>query len=295
MFNPVVGTVTSHFRTPARPRHDGIDIGCVKGAEVRAAFGGVVTRVVDGRVHDRSYKQIKNVGKPMLATDRTGNGVRVANPDNEEQLYGHVKPVVKVGQKVAKGQLLGYVDLSGNTTGYHLHFETWNSKKRPYNPMAAFNNHKVTPGKAMKVPTSTVSAATTSTPKKKKTTSKAKLPSNTTIQKRLKLMGLYHGVVDGKNGNMQKAAVRAYQRANNLVVDGVWGSKTESRYQSICKWQRSLNGMRRGTVAVDGHAPSGGATRKLAAYIKKRNGISPANGNFTTDLKNLLIKVGVFK
>lgn len=288
MFNPVEGYVSSHFRTSSRPNHDGTDIACKANAPVYAAFAGTVSVVVNGRVHDRTYNQVRNAGKPMLATGRTGNGVRVQNPDNEEQLYGHIRPVVSRGQKVAKGQLLGYVDLSGNTSGYHLHFETWNARKAPYNPMLAFNNHKIKPGVAMKPAAVVKPSATTST-------SKSKLPSNLTIQKRLTKMGLYKGSHDGVNGNMQKAAVKAYQRANNLVADGVWGSKTESRYQSICKWQRSLNGMRRGTVAVDGHAPSGGATRKLAAYIKKRNGISPANGNFTTDLKNLLIKVGVFK
>lgn len=295
MFSPVHGTVSSHYKTPSRPFHEGIDIACPENTPVYAAFAGTVVRVVSNRVHDRSSNQIRNSGKPELAPYRTPNGVIIQNPDKEKQLYGHVKPVVKVGQKVAKGQLLGYVDLSGNTTGYHLHFETWNTRGVTYDPMSAFRNHKVTPGSKMAPPT-IKPAATTTTPKKSTTTtSKAKLPSNKTIQTRLRKMGLYKGAIDGVNGNMQKAAVRAYQRANNLVVDGVWGSKTESRFQSISKWQRSLNGMRRGTVVVDGHAPTGGASRKLAAYIKKRNGISPANGNFTTDLKNLLIKVGVFK
>jgi murein DD-endopeptidase MepM/ murein hydrolase activator NlpD len=42
--------------------------------------------------------------------------------------YAHIdnqshKPVVRAGQYVAKGQLIAYEGLTGNTTGPHLHFE----------------------------------------------------------------------------------------------------------------------------------------------------------------------------
>jgi len=45
-----------------------------------------------------------------------GNGVR--------SLYGHLKRVdVKVGQRVAKGQVIGLVGSTGRSTGPHLHYE----------------------------------------------------------------------------------------------------------------------------------------------------------------------------
>lgn len=293
MFSPVHGTVSSHYKTPSRPFHEGIDIACPENTPVYAAFAGTVVRVVSNRVHDRSSSQTRNSGKPELAPYRTPNGVIIQNPDKEKQLYGHVKPVVKVGQKVAKGQLLGYVDLSGNTTGYHLHFETWNTRGVTYDPMLAFRNHKVTPGSKMTPPTIKPAASTTTT--KKTTTSKDKLPSNKTIQTRLNKMGLYRGIIDGVNGNMQKSAVTAYQRGNGLVPDGVWGRKTENKYKGNVRIQQALNRMRRGTIAVDGHMPKGGKTRQHIVYLKQRNGIKPANEAFNTAFKNFLIKVGAWK
>ena len=39
-------------------------------------------------------------------------------------LYAHMtKYIVSVGQKVKKGQTIGYVGTSGASTGYHLHYE----------------------------------------------------------------------------------------------------------------------------------------------------------------------------
>ena len=41
-----------------------------------------------------------------------------------ETLYAHLDPLaVSQGQRVEQGQVIGYVGLTGHTTGYHLHFE----------------------------------------------------------------------------------------------------------------------------------------------------------------------------
>lgn len=46
------------------------------------------------------------------------------------------------------------------------------------------------------------------------------------IQTALKNAGYYQGTVDGKMGRKTRRAVRAFQRANNLPVDGRVGKKT---------------------------------------------------------------------
>jgi outer membrane murein-binding lipoprotein Lpp len=46
------------------------------------------------------------------------------------------------------------------------------------------------------------------------------------IQTALKNAGYFEGTVDGKMGRMTRKAVRAFQKANNLPVDGKVGKKT---------------------------------------------------------------------
>jgi murein DD-endopeptidase MepM/ murein hydrolase activator NlpD len=53
-----------------------------------------------------------------------GNAVFVRHNDTYTTVYGHFSRVaVKKGQKVAQGQVVGYVGATGDATGPHLHFE----------------------------------------------------------------------------------------------------------------------------------------------------------------------------
>jgi murein DD-endopeptidase MepM/ murein hydrolase activator NlpD len=73
-----------------------------------------------------------NQGSPILAAD---DGVIVAHRNNFFSLYGHLLGfVVKAGDSVHQGQLIGYEGSTGNSTGPHVHFE-YRYGGQPTNPM----------------------------------------------------------------------------------------------------------------------------------------------------------------
>lgn len=64
-----------------------------------------------------------------------GNGVVLGHGAQLETLYAHLSRVlVKQGQRVARGDLLGSMGRTGNATGVHLHYEV-HLRGRPVNPM----------------------------------------------------------------------------------------------------------------------------------------------------------------
>lgn len=64
-----------------------------------------------------------------------GNVVYLNNGNNVETRYGHMNKIVaKEGQRVKKGQLIGYVGATGCATGPHLHYE-YRINNVPVDPM----------------------------------------------------------------------------------------------------------------------------------------------------------------
>ena len=49
------------------------------------------------------------------------------------------------------------------------------------------------------------------------------------IQCRLNMLGYECGAVDGKNGPITRAAVKAFQKDKSLQVDGIAGSNTQDK------------------------------------------------------------------
>jgi murein DD-endopeptidase MepM/ murein hydrolase activator NlpD len=55
-----------------------------------------------------------------------GNAVVISHPNGLFTLYGHLsRAIVKEGQKVKKGQLIGFEGSTGFSTGRHLHFSVY--------------------------------------------------------------------------------------------------------------------------------------------------------------------------
>lgn len=108
---PVPGyyTITSFFGWRdlygSPDNHTGTDIGVPQGVEIHAAQAGVVTL----SRYNSSY----------------GNYCIINHGNGYATLYAHQSrlPLVKVGDTVSKGQVIGYVGNTGNSYGAHLHFE----------------------------------------------------------------------------------------------------------------------------------------------------------------------------
>ena len=109
---PVNGPVTSGFGPRAGGFHNGIDIAAPMYTPVVAAAAG----------------QVVVAGRPYLASGDTAVVVIIAHGSNFSTLYGHLDdlkpPPLSHGQQVSAGQVIGYVGMTGRTTGPHLHFMT---------------------------------------------------------------------------------------------------------------------------------------------------------------------------
>lgn len=112
---PVDGTITSRFGSRRGRPHDGVDIGAVVGAEVRAAGTGTV--LFAGR----------KGGYGKLILIRHDNGLVTVYAHNS-------RLTVRQGQRVEKSQKIAEVGQTGRTTGPHLHFEVRRGVK-PRNPL----------------------------------------------------------------------------------------------------------------------------------------------------------------
>ncbi len=84
--------------------HKGVDYAAAKNTPIYAVKGGTVTRAC----YRSDY----------------GNCIIINHGDGVETLYAHcTKLFVSVGEEVKQGQTIGTVGTTGQSTGYHLHFE----------------------------------------------------------------------------------------------------------------------------------------------------------------------------
>lgn len=79
---------------------------------------------------------------------------------------------------------------------------------------------------------------------------------NKRIQKALKKMGIYKGRIDGNDGGLQGAAVKAFQKGHGLVQDSDWGTKTQAVYDLNKRVQRALRKKGYNKQTVDGYIGS---------------------------------------
>ncbi len=118
---PCKGYISSYYGfrrdpfTGKRAFHAGIDIVGRYGEPIRATADGVVYRV--------GYQR------------GLGRYVKIKHKHGYLTVYGHLrKYIVKRGERVHKGDIIGYLGNTGRSTGPHLHYEIryWG---RPLNPL----------------------------------------------------------------------------------------------------------------------------------------------------------------
>ncbi len=104
--------------------HTGLDFAAPEGAEIRSIGPGVVTEAAS----DGAF----------------GNKTVVRLDDGTVLWYCHQSELaVEVGQRLAAGDLLGYVGSTGNVTGPHLHLEVHPAGGDPVDPEAWLPEHGI--------------------------------------------------------------------------------------------------------------------------------------------------------
>ena len=113
---PVSAPITSSYGMRLHPvtgvykLHDGTDFGAGCGSPIRAAYAG--------RVAERYYNA--GYGNRLMIDHGTVDGRYVTTGYNHAIRY-----TVSVGQRVSRGQVVGYVGTTGYSTGCHLHLMVW--------------------------------------------------------------------------------------------------------------------------------------------------------------------------
>lgn len=97
-------TISSPFGNRGSEFHRGLDMAAAQGEPIHASKAGTV---IKAEFHSS-----------------WGNYVVIAHADGMTTLYAHqAEYVVKAGEPVEQGQVIGYVGSTGNSTGAHLHVE----------------------------------------------------------------------------------------------------------------------------------------------------------------------------
>jgi murein DD-endopeptidase MepM/ murein hydrolase activator NlpD len=102
--NPVPGALL----TQGLHGENAVDLAIARGTPVHAAAAGTVIIAVGGGGWHGGY----------------GNYVVIAHANGTQTLYSHEsRVIVQPGQSVVQGEIIGYVGMTGDATGPHVHFE----------------------------------------------------------------------------------------------------------------------------------------------------------------------------
>lgn len=128
---PAPHKITAGWTYSDGSKHDAMDLGCSEGTPVYAMESGIVDTV-----------QYWNGSKTGMQS--YGNMIRITHSNymnkSLQTRYAHLQKIlVKYGQQVKEGDVIGYVGNTGNSFGAHLHCEViWIGIRR--NPLSWLDN-----------------------------------------------------------------------------------------------------------------------------------------------------------
>ncbi len=109
LINPIPGS----SRSQGIHGYNGVDLAAPVGTPIRAAAGGTVILARTGGAWNGGY----------------GNYVVIKHANGTQTLYAHLsRTAVATGAVVGQGETIGYVGMTGKTTGAHVHFEVRGGK-----------------------------------------------------------------------------------------------------------------------------------------------------------------------
>lgn len=118
---PVQGWVTSGFGTRRSPFGSGIEFH--KGIDISTRYGKAIVAPADGFVVRSGYEPAD------------GNTVKIEHGHGFSTAYLHLSKIaIAQGERIKKGQVIGYVGDSGRSTGPHLHYSVYVNNV-PVNPV----------------------------------------------------------------------------------------------------------------------------------------------------------------
>lgn len=118
---PVQGWVTSSFGARRSPFGAGVEVH--KGIDISTRYGKTIVAPADGFVVRSGYE-------PM-----DGNTVKIEHGHGFSTAYLHLSKIaIAQGERIKKGQVIGYVGDSGRSTGPHLHYSVYVNNV-PVNPV----------------------------------------------------------------------------------------------------------------------------------------------------------------
>ena len=114
-------------------KHNGIDIIGDNGKSNNSGYLDYIIAHTEGEV----VGVVSNYKTNNPGSRDYGNYVKIKHPNGYYTLYAHMKygsVTVKKGDKVEKGQVIGYMGNTGNSYGAHLHFEVRDTSDTKIDP-----------------------------------------------------------------------------------------------------------------------------------------------------------------